>query len=362
LTVDVLYTLLIASIGAFICYDDLKRGLIKNKYLFVLILSGIVYFLFNAGYLNLYAFAISMCSAIFLGVFLWLIDIWPAADGKFFIILSFDLFPLLNFSEIGYALIINTCVPFFFIYSLSIILKSERKKIKEALKYAFDLYRIFMITIVLLGFTGFIIDLLSYIGLFSYIGIIGNIFLTLILIFFAMDVLMRILPINLEPFFLLCSILRLIIAYHYIYTLDYVIYFISMILIFIFFRYFILKLTFERETYPVNMLDLKPGMKLAEGILERGNHYEKVRFLHFDFFDFMMQKTQKFIHEIGESGITKENIENIKTLYKEKKLPFDKILVYESISFAIFIFAGFLITILLKGDVISLIRYLFLKQ
>ena len=132
-----------------------------------------------------------------------------------------------------------------------------------------------------------------------------------------------------------------------------------MVLIFLLFRFFILKLTFDLVTHSVKITKLKPGMKLAEGIFEKDGHYGKVRFLHTSFIDFMSHKLQKFVHETGEEGLTKDDIKKIKKLYRERKLSFDRVLVYETFSLAIFLFIGFILTLLLRMDVISFIRYLF---
>jgi hypothetical protein len=242
-------------------------------------------------------------------------------------------------------------VPLFIVYLFIILIKTGKKEIKEALKFAFDPYRIFLIFIVILGFLWFIMK-----G-FTLIGIPMNIFIFVIILFLVMEFVNKFLSFRLEILYIVLAFLRVIIDFRNISTINFILETFSIIFIYLFFRFFILRLSYNLNTQYVKISDLTVGMRPAEGILKKKERnkttYEKIRLFHFDYIDFLFQKRKKFIHSISDEGLSKEDVKKIKYMSSKGKLLFDKILIYKTTPFAIFLLVGFVITILLKGNFIS---------
>ncbi|MCX6802526.1 MAG: hypothetical protein NT067_05460 [Candidatus Diapherotrites archaeon] len=128
----------------------------------------------------------------------------------------------------------------------------------------------------------------------------------------------------------------------------------KIIAVFVFFRFFILYLAFKLYTDKVKISELREGMAPAEGIFKKGDSFEKEEFLQSCFTGYFSQKTRKFIH--GQESLSEEDVEKIKALEKQGKFKFDSLLVHQAQPFALFIFAGFLLTLLCAGSVVTFLR------
>ncbi|UCG95300.1 MAG: hypothetical protein JSV92_04640 [archaeon] len=345
-----LYLVPVLIISAVICYDDLKNGFIRNKYLLAILLIFLIKFSFGyQSFLNS-SFLYHMLFASFIGIFLYSIDLWSAADGKFFMVLSLfipfripDFYTPLDF-------LINSAVPLFFAYMILVFVKSKWKEIKGAFKFAFDPYKIFLITTVYLGAAWFLVLPLSY------LGIPVNIFTFIIILFIIIEFINKFLSFNIEILFVVLAILRIILDFRNVYTAGFLAQLAMIVLLFLFFRYFVLRLGFKINTRKIKIKDLKPGMDLAEGIRKgRGKKitYEKIPLFQATFYDFLLQKKEKFIHS---KELTEEDIKKIRKIRKD--LPFDSILVHQPMPFAVFLFVGFLLTLLFETNFIHAISNL----
>ena len=185
-----------------------------------------------------------------------------------------------------------------------------------------------------------------------------NIFIFVVMLFFVMEFVNRFLSFRLEVLYILLAVLRVIIDFRNIYTINFILEIFSIIFVYLFFRFFILRLSYNLNTQKVKISDLTVGMRPAEGVLEKKEKnkitYEKIKLFHFDYIDFLFQKRKKFIHSISDEGLTKEDVRKIKYMSSNRELLFDKILIYKTTPFAIFLLVGFVITVLLKGNFISL--------
>ncbi len=107
--------------------------------------------------------------------------------------------------------------------------------------------------------------------------------------------------------------------------------------------------------------NLEPGIRPAEGILEKREDtgiYEKIKLIHFDYIDFLFQKKKKFIHSVSDEGLTSKDVEKIKEMRAKGELPFNEILIYRAVPLAVFLLLGFVITVLLKGNFVDLLKIL----
>jgi len=183
----------------------------------------------------------------------------------------------------------------------------------------------------------------------SWIGVPINIFTIVIILFIVVDTFGRITKINMEYLYTILVVLRIILDYKTVFTLNFFINFITIILVFLFFRFFILKLAFEMDVEKIKIKNLKEGMETAEGIKKIGKKYKKIKLLQISFYDFFSQKKENFIHS---KTLTEEDIKKIKNLKQTGKISFDMILVHKPILFAIFLYFGFIITLIIRTDFI----------
>lgn len=339
-----LYLPLVLIIGAVVCYEDLKFGLIKNKYIVALLLVFVFRFIISPlSFLNL-SFLAYLLWVFFTGVFLYFIDLWPAGDAKLFIALSL-FFPVeIMGTKTIFNFLINSFVPFFFGFIPIAIFRSETNKIKEAFRSSFNLYNFFLISSMYMGVVWILMLPLSL------LGIPTNIFVIIIALFLVFEIFGRITRFNMEYVYVLLVILRVVLDYRTVFSLNFLKNLIIIVVVFIFFRFFILRLTFDISVKKVKIRNLKPGMEVAEGIKKTGEkRYAKIKLIQMSFYDFLAQRKEKFIHS---KTLTREDVKNIKRLRRIGEIPFESILVHQSILFGIFLYIGYVITFLLRTDFI----------
>jgi len=362
----ILYLLPILAFGLISTYWDMKKGIIKNKLILAMLITAVIVhissILLSPSLFNLLpTFVMNMVFSIFVGLLLWVISIWPAGDAKLFIAFSslipLGLFGNLDSPFVSFDFLINTFVPIFFAMFIFLLVKSKSSAIKKSLKFTFNPYNMFMVFIVVVGFLWFIIKSVAF------LGILMNYFVIIIILFVIMEVFNKIVPINLEYAYVFLVIIRLILDYRTVFTLGYLYELISIIFAFVIVRYFVIDLGFHGFTLPKKIEDLKPGMCLAEGIAEseeKGVNYEKKRIIFFSLPQALMEKRKvKFIHGVSFDGLSKKDVEKIKKLRKDGKIPFDEIMVHVSTPFAVFLFIGIVLTIILQTNFVTYLRIIY---
>lgn len=356
----ILYFVPVLAFGLVSTYWDVKKGIIKNKLIMIMLITAAFVHLSNLlitpSLFNLLPnFVLNMGFSILVGMLLWAISIWPAGDAKLFIAFSslipLGLFGNLDSPFVSFDFLINTFVPVFFAMFIFLIIKSERSAIKKSLEFTFNPYNMFMVFIVVVGFLWFILK-----GV-AFLGILLNYFIIIIILFVIMEISNKIVPVNMEYVYVFLVVLRLVVDYRNVFTLGYLYELLSIIFAFVIVRYFIIDLGFRGFTVPKKIKDLKPGMCLAEGIAEsreKDVNYEKKRIVFFSLPQAMMEKRRvKFIHRVSFDGLTKRDVEKIKKLRKEGKIPFNEIMVHVSTPFAVFLFMGIVLTILLQTNFVT---------
>lgn len=340
-------------ISSIISYEDWKKSLIRNKLLLVLIFIIIAY--------NIVLFVIhrenyllsSLWNIVFsisFGFILWELRFWSAGDSKMFIVLSLILLSFIPSTEnpIWLDFLINTFVPLFIFYLFYTLLRSSKKDVKDAIKTSFNFYRIFVVICIFIGLSWFLTIP------FSFFGLKQNLILSLIFLFVIIEVTERYFPFKLEIIFILFAILRLIIDFNNVFTLNFLLENLLIVFVFIFFRFFTLELSFKANTYSVKIPKLKIGMRPAEGIMkikEKGRYkYKKMRLIQFSEYDLLKQRTEKFIINVGDEGLVENDIKLLNNLFKQNKLGFDSLLIHTTMPFAIFLLMGFIITSFFKSN------------
>ena len=337
-------------VSFYISILDLKTGFIPNKLLALLLGLGIVY---NAGFVQNPMGAITVFFyALCISVFLWVIGIWPAGDAKMFSVL-FLLLPVELYSANGlvFSFLVNIFVPIFLLMLLVIAVKSRFKILVESLKFSLEPYNVLMLSTILFGFVWFVMRGIHFLS--AGLSVQLDYFLTIALMFFAFGALGRFLSEKIEFLFIGLGVLRVLLDYSSIYSLSFAWKFFSTLFVFIFFRFFILFIAFKIYTYRVPIKGLKPGMSPAETIVEREGGFARVSSLNTSLISFMSNRLEKAIH--NREFLTEKDIEKIKKLRQDKKIPFSTLLINRVQPFAVFILAGYILTVILKTDFITAI-------
>jgi len=346
------YVLLSAvGLGFYVSYEDLKYGVIRNKHILMIFLLGMFFQLISEVlYTNFLQMITTFGYGFFIGFLFWWLGLWPAGDAKFFTVLLLFL-PVGLYSSFNliFNYLVNIFVPIFLFMMIVLFIKSKSKLIKEAVKYSFEPYKLFTLITMFLGFVWFTIKFMTF------IGITGDFFITILVLFIVYELFYAVLTFESELFFVGCAVLRIILDYNNIFTFNFIYNFFSTIFVFVFFRFFVLYLGYHTYTKYVKISDLRPGMSLAEGIVSKNKEYQKISFLTSSFIEFLMQRKYKFVHNLD--NLTKEDVALLNKLKKEKKLPFDSVLVSQRQHFAFFILLGFLLTLILKQNFISFIVF-----
>ncbi len=334
-------------LGLIISYEDFKESLIKNKYIVILIIYGILFQL-SFGIFTV-VFLKFMIFSFFISFLFWHLGLWSAADGKLFFALSLILPTSLYVrSSLITDYLTNVFVPIFLFITAFLLIRSKRKVIEESLKHTFKPYNFLIISVIFIGFASLLAKL------FGFFGIPTNFLIYIIFMFIAYEILIHFFTAKIEMFFILLAIIRIIIDYKEIYTISFLYNFTITVVLFLFFRFFILRLAFKSYTKNVKINNLEEGMILAEGIVNKKGKIEKLNLFQSSLIQTLQQKKYKYIHELGE--ITKEDIKKIKKLKKNNKIKFDDILVYQKQPFAIFLLVGYILTILFNGSFVSWLR------
>jgi len=364
---ELLYIFLpmILFLGFVTSYEDIKFGKIRNKWIVIslayvvlaYIIISIYFYYFSPQairpeyYLELIStFVVSLV----IGFIMWVLGFWNAGDAKLYSAFSF-LIPLTvyNYGHVKYfassAIFINTVVPFFFVYSLIFMYKTSQKQKFYYLKKSLQPKELFML------FLFFFAMIWPTRLFFDFTHIQSNFFILLFFMFILFVLLEKVNGLLIS--LLVASILRIIFD-------PKVFMFSSWRLVlyslagFVFLRFFILYIAYDFMTVNVDVCNLKKGMIPAE-VVYHDKKYKKEKLLHFSFLSYMTSKLREknFIYKARPEGFSEKDIKKLKSL--EKNLGFEHIRIYKTLSFAPYMFAGVLLTILFKGNLfISFVIFL----
>ncbi len=358
--INLLYFFLpmIIFIGGVTTYQDIKTGKIKNKWVmlglaYALVVNFLIYFFvrITGGQLRVEYFselAVTVITSLVVGFVMWLIGVWTAGDAKLFTAFS-ALVPLsvYKYGHVEYFssmnFMINTFVPFFVIYLFLLLFRTSLKQKAFYLKKSMDPGQLGALFLFVFSFMWPLMYFLDFIRL------PGNYFYMIFFMFILMMVLEKIFKGQLTKLLLVFSALRIIFD-RSLFTLGP---WLSMIITFagfVFLRYFILYMGYDFMTKDVDIKLLKKGMVPAEIIYREKGKYKKQQILHFSLISYLQESTTKREHlfEPTSDGLTQEDVKKVKKL--EKKLGFEHLRVYHTLSFAPYLFAGVIITVLFQGN------------
>ncbi|MFB6088259.1 MAG: prepilin peptidase [Candidatus Aenigmatarchaeota archaeon] len=337
----------------FIVKQDIKERLVKNNYVFTILVFGILYKFMNG---SLIQYPVEILSIFAFGAifsfFLWSLSILPAGDSKLFTALLF-YFPVGYYTNsLITDFLINIFVPIFVFVSIYLLVKSKKDLAIKSLKNSFSPYRLGMVFIILIGFAWFLYSPLRILGIdIGYLGFV-------ILVFLGYEALLRIPNVKTELILIILAIVRILIDYENALTLDFYINSLIVVLIFVSLRFFVLQLSFNLFTKKVHINDLKPNMSPAEGIQKTGGQFVKKDLFSPSLVGYLMEKKEKFIHAID--FLEERDIKKLKDLVKEDKVDFDNLKVHEKQPFSALVFFGYFVTFILGTNFVNYLKLLFI--
>lgn len=354
----ILYLPIILFFGIITSYEDLKFGKIRNKWIILSIIYAIsAYILIVVIYKTYgvpirwgYFIELSLMGifSLIIGFIIWTVCLWTAGDAKLFFAYSL-LIPLSTY-KYGYIpyfsstnILINTFTPLFIILTFMLLFKTTFKQKIFYLKKSFEPNLIFELFIFLFAF---IWPLNLFFSLFK---VTSNYFITIFILFLLVIMLERIFHAKLFNVVLGIAILRLFFD-KTVYSLSHLQFLFFIWILFIILRFFFLYLGYSILTKNVDIKLLKKGVIPAEKVYFEKGKYKKESMLYFSLFSYLYEKIKKrkYLFEPKAEGLSKKDVKKLKKL--EKKLGFEHLRVHQSMSFAPFMFAGTLLTILFQGN------------
>lgn len=368
---------IIAIIACFYAsYTDLKSGIIQNKLTFSLIGLGIVLNAVYAVMTNNIWFIVTgliFTAVIFvLGYIFWKFGAWAGGDVKLFTALAalLPFYPLvLNYNVFGvefpinatygfpFTLIINSLLsilPFLLIYILVIAVRRKPHLLDELLMPVKEYRKNIVLTLVITSAVTLTVLIYPYL---PYQIII----LSLILIYLLTFVISK-LPNMFKA--LVISILIVFALYTNIYLTisSVIVLFISLTVIGII-RKLLTSVNKKALQDDYEIDDLKEGMILAYNMYEQDNEvyidnkgfFEKIKeSLKKGDATAIAKPNGKLLMGSMAAGLTNENIELLKKLFKENKIQ-NKVRIKRGVPFAPSIFIGLIISLFI-GDIALIIQ------
>jgi hypothetical protein len=321
----------ILLLGIYISYQDFRHGVIRGRYLLLLVILGLIYQTLSGSLLHI---SFTIIYGFLVSFLFWWIGIWPGGDAKFFIVLLLFFPASLYSSTLVLSYLINVFVPVFVFMIAYVLVRSRLKDIRKALNFSLSPYKIMFIFLMVAGFMWF------FIGLIKLAGIEADYFITIVILFAVYELFSMTISSKTEVLFIGLFAIRVILDFQNLFSLVSLIYFLTVIGGFVFFRFFLLHLSYHVFTRQIPVKDLKPGMIMAEGI---STEFERISFLNSSLIEYLQQKKRKFIHSLDE--LASKDTKKIKELRKSGKIKFRSIRIYQTQSFAGFILLGYVLTL-----------------
>ena len=350
MAIELAYYLSLAFIlilGAVTSFDDIKKNRISNGHIIAALVLAfsiniIGSFLAPAQTETKMQYIqttlINASISLLVGFALWYLRLWRAGDGKLFFAYSF-LFPI-SVYYYGYiqhfpsfAILINTFIPLFLVLALNSLIKTSNDEKFEILKDIATPQRLFYSLLSLISAQWILSilfrNLLSIEDLLTT-GSISAILLTVLVGSFQQ---------TLQEFSIPIVLLRLLLDYNTMASSS----FVNQIpLLFAFFLSleFITRLSSFRFNERVRINDLKAGMCCADRITRKGKHYV------------LSHSESKSLH-LNYDDLKEADIRKLLLMHKKGRLKFAELVVRQTVPFAPFLFLGVLLTILIRGDIIT---------
>ncbi|MFH0832595.1 MAG: A24 family peptidase C-terminal domain-containing protein [Candidatus Aenigmatarchaeota archaeon] len=338
--------------GIWTSYTDIKKGMIRNNVILLLLLAA---FILNTFYTRSFvvataASAVNITVAIVGGFLLWFAGMWSAADAKLFIGFAFLLPITLYEHSFSYfpavAILINSFVPIFLILFINLVLKTNSKDIKKAVREQLNIKSVLRLALAVFAIS-FIPMVMRYVFNIQF-----EYFTSILFLFIIFEVVEKTIKVKMNVFYIIMSIAYVIFFNSYIFTLDFIFNFIRWFLMLLGI-FFLINLSRFSFTSSVKITELKEGMIPAEIIVKSSEKYVTRPMAFITPFSMLRQRKES-IFGYNPDGLVGKDIKNIQSLYREKKLGFDEIRVSNTMPFAPILFIGALITYFSSGIFLNL--------
>jgi len=365
---DILNIPALLMLGVVTSYQDFKEGKIRNRWIVI----SVIYSFFSLGAVALLyrigggsinpeyvkSFFTNLGFSLGFAVFIWLCKLWSAGDAKLFVAYA-ALIPMSTYKwQISalfpsYVLLINTFTPIFVFFLARLLMRLKPAVVWDELKKSLSPKLLLNFGLFVFGF--------SAIGgvLFSMIGLDGGFLIDMVFLLFMMVFFTNALKIDLLRVSIVFSAVRLVLDLHYVFSFAYWAAFLLQMAGFVVLRYFVLNLGFRAFSKPVDVEKLEQGMCLAEDIVDEKGELKKKSSVSLSFLQSIFESAQERKSILSDyTCISEDDVEMLKRLHSEGRLKAHEVLIFEKMSFAIFMFAGVLITLASSGDMIVGIRLL----
>ncbi len=359
-----LFLPMILFLGLITSYEDLKTGKIRNIWIKLSLVYGlganlVLLLLMHAAEKGDYSYFVEIGTGALLclvvGFVLWWAGFWNAGDAKILAVYSL-LIPLGTY-RYGYtpyfpsfSIIINTFVPFFAVYTAMLAIKTSTRQKLSYIRKSLRPKELAMLLLFLFSATWPMQYFSSWVH--------SNYFLTVFAMFVALLVFEKVFGNRLMYLLLVTAFFRLLFDRQVLEPASLWL-LATTFLGFVVLRFFILNMGYENLTKHVDINLLREGMVPAETIYyEKGNYIRKP-LLHLSLVSYLQEKTRKKSRRLFEpraEGLTKAEVRKLHSLQKE--LGFEHLRIYETVSFAPYIFLGVLATVIFKGDMFAGIAFL----
>ncbi len=367
----------VLAFGILSSRSDFSSGLVRNRLVLLFsaigLLFNLAYGFGDSHYLQIY---LSNAAFTFLvGFSLWWAGFWNAADAK--LLSAYSLLLPLGVYQVGYSaffpsqvLLINTFVSVFFVMFFRIFTNVSFGDFRHVLSKITRPNLVLNLALVIFGFSWAFGIALSALGLPS------SYFFSIIFIFLVFDLLERFTSLKATALSGLMALLRILLDFPSVFSPSFLPGFVSLVLLFWFFRYLVLYLGFYANSTPVSVDDLAPAMvpvQMPNAIPKEGK-YGKHDLFYSDILTLFSEKKvfpifrqampfgdmaalkhvpdehRLYAFHSPRSGLSDKDVSFLKGLKQKGALDFDSLRISASTPFAHILFAGVLLTYLAKGD------------
>jgi archaeal preflagellin peptidase FlaK len=352
-TLMYVFTPLVLFLGILTSYSDIKCGKIWNKHILIFFILALL------AYISLYFFSVIKTNTIILtlinfgagaiiGILCWFLGFWSAGDAKLFTLYllivpnSFYIYKSYTFL----TLLINIIIPIAAYFISVMLLTTSIKEKWIFLKKYLNLKYVYT-NILLIFSVGWVIQILL-----SFFKIPQNLLINIILIMGFAKLITTTWKKNPNLIYGAISIIRIILKYRDLLSINFWSSFLLFTVGYMIVRGIIFDMGAILFSKAVDTNDLKPGMILAENIVQAKKG--ELRKVNMDgFFSTSQIQNKDFLLSNTIEGITKKDILIL------KKYSISSIRIQPTIPFAPFMFLGALIILLSGRDIVSLVGILF---
>ena len=368
----------ILLLGVTTSWEDFREGKIRNRWVLAALgyalLAYVLLFLLSAASGKMPSWEVlelftNMGFAVVLGFGLWAGGLWTSGDGKLFIAFA-ALVPVSVYSRSSYPWIPSlTLVINIFVVSLAVMLAwilrkhsvwsiKGRRLLKEVIQLSL------LRSVLLLFAISWLVSLFL-----SLIGVSLQTTPLVLVTWMALSLLQRKAPSWIIYPMAALAVCRLVFD-HSVFSLSFVMSFALLVLGWVLIRSLLVgalaSACSQAFTKEIPVSSLRPGMKLADSLEAKKDLAPKVlkalrkqsgiQVIRSKAGYIVRSEKKSFTNE----GFLKEEPEglNSQQVNRIQQLGVKKIRVSETVSFAPFIFAGVLMTLLVKGNVLILLQYL----